>query len=110
MESYIKIILIYYGKEDFIGHLGDSDFLDKFRPLILLYPDFFNTSILKETSSDYPKKLFNGGGNSHSKASWKISSRYKVNHWTNSSFTQDIQAELGKIETALAKLRIDGVL
>jgi len=110
LESYIKIILIHHGKEDFIGHLGDSDFLDKFRLLITLYPDFFNTSILKETSSDYPKKLFNGGGNSDTKASWKISSRYKVNHWTDRTFTQDIQAELVKIETALAQLRIDGVL
>jgi len=110
LESYIKIILIHHGNEDFIGHLGDSDFLDKFRLLITLHPDFFTTSILKETSSDYPKKLFNGGGNSDTKASWKISSRYKVRHWTDSNFAQDIQAEIVKIETALAQLRIDGVL
>lgn len=110
LESYIKIILIYYGEKDFIGHLGDINFLNKFRPLVDLYPNFFNISILKETSSTYPKKLFNGGGNSDTKASWKISSRYKVKHWTDRNFAQDIQAELVKIETALTKLRIDGVL
>lgn len=110
LESYIKIILIHYGNKDFIGHLGDSDFLDKFRLLITLHPDFFTTSILKETSSDYPKKLFNGGGNSDTKASWKISSRYKIKHWSDSNFAQDIQAEIVKIETAFTKLRIDGVL
>ena len=110
LEAYIKIILIHHGNKNFIGHLGDSDFLNKFRLLFSLHPDFFNTSILKESSFDYPKKLFNGGGNSNSKSSWKISSRYEVSHWTDRSFAQDIQAELGKIETALAKLRIDGVL
>lgn len=111
LEAYIKIILIHHEpEENFIGHLGDSDFLNKFRRLISLHPSFFNTSILKENSYKYPRRLFNGGGNNNTKAAWKIKSRYKVEHWQDKSFAEEIQQEVVSIQEALAQLRIDGVL
>jgi len=110
LEAYIKIILIHHNEDDFIGHLGDSDFLNKFRRLITLYPEFFSNSILEESNINYPKKLFNGGGNNTSKASWKIGYRYKINCWTDNSFANAIQLEILEIEKELKKLEMTGVI
>jgi len=111
LEAYIKIILIHYKDENFMGHLGEKDFLDKINRLIEdnLYPNFFDTSILKEKSKQRPKKMFDGS-DSTTKVKWNIDSRYKVTHWTDKKFAEDIQKELKNIRTALAKLRIDGVI
>ena len=110
LEGYIKIILIHHGENAFEGHLGDNIFLNKFRRLITLYPEFFSNSILEEFNADYPKKLFNGGGNNTTKASWKIKHRYNTDCWTDNNFANDIQLEIEKIKEALEKLRMDGVV
>jgi hypothetical protein len=111
LEAYIKIILIHHDDKNFMGHLGEKDFLSKINHLIEdnLYPNFFDTSILKKSSDYIPKKLFDGS-NKATKAKWSINSRYKVTHWTDSKFSEDIQKELKNIRIALAKLRIDGVI
>jgi hypothetical protein len=109
LEAYIKIILLSKGEEDYIGHLGDSEFLNKFKRIIAVYPEF-SDNILQENHMHYPKKLFNGGGNNTTKASWKIKYRYEVQRWTDRNFAQNIQSEIENINTALAQLRIDGVL
>lgn len=111
LEAYIKIILIHHGDENFIGHLGEKNFLDKINHLIEdnLYPNFFDNSILKKKSEQIPKKLFDGS-NKTTKAKWNINSRYQVTHWTDKTFTEDIQKELKNIRMALARLRIDGVI
>jgi len=110
LEGYIKIILIHHKTSDFIGHLGDSDFLNKFKRLIALYPNDFNDSILKQTSSQYPKYLLDGNGNNTTKTRWNINSRYQVQHWTDRNFAQRVNDELTYIEQALNDLRMDGVL
>ncbi len=109
LEAYIKIILIYKNEPSFIGHLGDSDFLNKFRRIISLYPEF-QDNILNSNHIKYPKKLFNGGGNNTTKASWKIEHRYKVNNWTDESFCQNIQEEMTNVHEALIDLRTLGIL
>jgi len=108
LEGYIKVLLLSKGEEEYIGHLGDSQFLNKFRRIIALYPEL-SDNILQENHTDYPKKLFNGGGNNTTKASWKIEHRYKVDSWTNRDFAQNIQAEIENIERALVQLILDGV-
>ena len=110
LEGYIKIILIHHGENAFEGHLGDNIFLNKFRRLIDLYPEFFSNSILEESNNDYSKKLFNGGGNNTTKASWKIKHRYNTGCWTDNNFANDIQLEIEKIKEALEELRMDGVI
>lgn len=110
LEAYIKIILIHHGESAFEGHLGDNIFLNKFRRLNSLYPDFFSNSILEESNINYPKKLFNGGGNNTTKASWKIKHRYNTDCWTDNNFTNGIQLEIEKIKEALERLRIEGVI
>lgn len=109
LEAYIKIILLSKGEENYIGHLGDSEFLNKFKRVIAIHPEF-SDNILQENHIHYPKKLFNGGGNNTTKASWKIKYRYKVENWTDRNFAQNIQNEIGNIEVALTKLIIDGVV
>lgn len=109
LEAYIKIILIDKGESDYIGHLGDSDFLNKFKRIITLYPEFSN-NILQTNNTDYPKRLFDGQGNNTTKASWKIKHRYKVNNWTDEEFCQNIQSEVVKIHSALNDLRITGMI
>ena len=109
LEAYIKIILIHKGENEFKGHLGDSDFLRRFRQIITLYPEY-SDDLLQEANCDYPKHLFNGQGNNTSKASWKIEHRYKVINWTDSNFGQNVQDEIDKVQIALHKLQIDGVL
>lgn len=110
LEAYIKIILLHHDENAFKGHLGDSEFLSKFRRLITLHPDFFSNSILVEGNVNYPKYLFNGQGNNTTKVNWNINSRYKVTHWTDTNFSNNVQNELDKINGALAILRIDGVI
>lgn len=109
LEAYIKIILIDKGESDYIGHLGDREFLNKFRRIIALYPEF-SDNILQTNNINYPKKLFDGQGNNTTKASWKIQHRYKVNNWTDSTFCANIQSEVVNIHSALNDLRITGRL
>lgn len=109
LEAYIKILLISKGEDDYIGHLGDSEFLKKFKRIISLHPELAD-NLLQETSLSYPKCLFNGRGNNTTKASWKIGHRYQVENWTDQTFCQNIQAEVDIVETALNHLRIDGKL
>jgi len=109
LEAYIKIILLHKGENAFEGHLGDTHFLQKFRHIISLYPEY-SDDLLQESNCDYPKHLFNGQGNNTTKASWKIGHRYKVENWTDSDFGQNVQNEIDKVQNALQKLQIDGVL
>lgn len=109
LEAYIKILLISKGEDDYIGHLGERDFLKKFRTIISLHPEFAD-NLLQETSQNHPKCLFNGSGNNTTKASWKIGHRYQVENWTDQTFCQNIQSEIDIVETALNHLRIDGKL
>ena len=109
LEGYIKIILLYKDESEYIGHLGDRDFLNKFRRIISLHPEFAD-NILQESNENYPRKLFNGGGNNTTKASWKIQHRYKVENWTDRNFAHNIQQEIENINNALTQLRIDGVI
>ncbi|MFK5975881.1 MAG: hypothetical protein QM493_05185 [Sulfurovum sp.] len=105
LEAYIKMILIYKGKEDYIGHLGDSEFLNKFRSVISTHPEF-SDNILQTTNINYPKMLFNGQGNNTTKASWKIEHRYKVDNWTDETFCQKVQLEVQNIKSSLMEIRI----
>ena len=109
LEAYIKILLLHKAEPNYEGHLGDSNFLNKFKQILAIHPEFAD-NILQETSDDYPKFLFNGQGNNTTKASWKIGHRYIVSNWTDDRFCQNIQSEIVKIETALSYLRINGIL
>ena len=105
LEAYIKMILILKGEESYIGHLGDSEFLNKFKNIISIHPEFSN-NILQTVNENHPKMLFNGQGNNNTKASWKIEHRYKVNNWTDEIFCQKVQVEVQNIKHALIEARI----
>lgn len=105
LEAYIKMILILKDEDSYIGHLGDSEFLSKFRNIVSIHPEF-SDNILQTTNTNYPKMLFNGQGNNTTKASWKIQYRYKVNNWTNESFCQKVQDEVLNVKSALFDSRI----
>ena len=105
LEAYIKMILIYKGEADYIGHLGDSNFLSKFRSIISMHPEF-SDNILQTTNINYPKMLFNGQGNNTTKASWKIDHRYKVDNWTDEAFCAKVQVEVQNIKNSLNEIRM----
>ena len=109
LEGYIKIILLHKDSPDYRGHLGDKDFLKRFRQILDLYPEF-SDNILQPSHPSHPKRLFNGQGNNTTKAAWNINHRYRIDNWTDSNFCESVQQELEGLRSALSSLRIDGVL
>jgi len=99
LEAYIKILLIKNGSTKYFGHINSGNFVQRLEDIS---PSEFNNSILRTGHSSYPSKLLS--------EDYDINYRYEINKWSDEDFAQDIQAELVKIETALTKLRIDGVL
>jgi len=115
LEGYIKILLInegattYQGSNNnsYGGHVNSSNFINR---LNSINPTVFSGSILNPANANYPQFLINGDGVANSKDEWNINYRYEVSRWTDRSFAQNIQNEIENINTALAQLRIDGVL
>ena len=99
LEAYIKILLIKNGSTKYFGHINSGNFLQR---LENISPSEFNNSILRRGDLSYPTKLLS--------EEYDINYRYDVKRWSSKDFAENIQAEVIQIQTALAKLRIDGVL
>jgi len=115
LEGYIKILLISQratrhignSNDSYGGHINNSNFINR---LNSINPELFSGSIINPVHSNYPSYLLNGDGVENSKDKWNINYRYEVQRWTDRNFAQNIQKEIENINTALAQLRIDGVL
>jgi len=115
LEGYVKILLIHKGatrhqgntNNSYGGHINNINFINR---LNSIDPNMFSSSILNPANANYPNFLLNGDGVENSKDEWNIKYRYEVQRWTNRNFAQNIQSEIENINTALAQLRIDGVL